>query len=378
MRVPDGASVVLDELIRKQVLPRYPLSAAAEIAPLQGGLINQTFLISAAPTTPPAKSDGAGGARARFVLQRVNPLFPASIHDNIAAVTAALTRAQLTTPLLVLTNDGENCVQLADTEAGASNAVWRLMTHIEGTSFDVMADDTQAHAAGALVARFHTALDRLPHTFSGLRATVHDTSRHLEHLRRTAEAAGAHRLAGQVVPLAGAILDASERLPPLPALPLRVCHGDLKLNNFLFAGPSPPERDRAVCLIDLDTVGPMALAFELGDAWRSWCNRSGEDQEEARLDLTLFEASLDGYRQDLGRPLSGEERRALLLGPEWISLELAARFAADALAESYFGWDKRRFAGRGEHNLVRARGQLSLHQAFVNTRPARARALDCR
>ena len=60
------------------------------------------------------------------------------------------------------------------------------------------------------------------------------------------------------------------------------------------------------------------------------------------------------------------------LGVEWISLELAARFAADALFESYFGWDPARFPGRGEHNLVRARGQWSMHQALVATRAERA------
>ena len=66
-----------------------------------------------------------------------------------------------------------------------------------------------------------------------------------------------------------------------------------------------------------------------------------------------------------------DERRALLLGVEWVSLELAARFAADALRESYFGWDAARFPGRGEHNLVRARGQWSLHQALLATRETR-------
>ena len=120
----------------------------------------------------------------------------------------------------------------------------------------------------------------------------------------------------------------------------------------------------------------MALAFELGDAWRSWCNRNGENNPVAALDLPVFRASLQGYRAGLGRPLSAAERLALLLGVDWVSLELAARFAADALYESYFGWDAQRFAGRGEHNLVRARGQFSLHQALVLSRRERAALLD--
>jgi len=179
-----------------------------------------------------------------------------------------------------------------------------------------------------------------------------------------------------VRPLADAIGAGAAALPPLPALPARICHGDLKFNNILFAGRAPPDDARAICLIDLDTVGPLSLAFELGDAWRSWCNRAGEDDVHASLDLEILGASLRGYVAGLGRALTADERRGLLLGVEWVSLELAARFAADALFESYFGWDDTRFPGRGEHNLVRARGQWSLHEALLQTRGWRATMLD--
>jgi hypothetical protein len=361
-----------DPVIHARVLSHFPVSPGAHVEALGNGLINQTFAV----TEPPP-----GGRR--FVLQRVNPLFPASIHDNILAVTTRLREAGLTTPRLVLTDEGAPCLQLALDPAAAPAAmnpaagpdVWRLMTFVDGVSFDVVGSPGQARAAGALIARFHRALDGLTHPFTAQRAGVHDTPRHLETLGRAAVDHVAHRLHPDVGPLAAAIAAAAVALPALPALAPRVCHGDLKFNNVLFAGSSGVEQERAVCLIDLDTVGPMPLAFELGDAWRSWCNLSGEDDVEARLDLGIFEASLDGYATALGASLGPPDRQALLLGPEWISLELAARFAADALNESYFGWDPRRFPGRGEHNLVRARGQLSLHRAFVATRPTRARLL---
>jgi Ser/Thr protein kinase RdoA (MazF antagonist) len=366
-----GKSVVLDELIRKQVLPRFPVGTATSVTRLAGGLINQTFLL--------ADEKAAEGQGRRYVLQQVSAMFPAAIHQNIFAVTTALERAGLVTPVLLPTNDGQLCLRLPGASGAAADrggeTVWRLMTYVEGASFDVLAGTTQAHAAGALVARFHHALDSVNHTFVGLRASVHDTPRHLAHLQQSVASHRLHRLAAEVAALAGSILSAATTLPALPALSPRVCHGDLKLNNFLFAGAQPPLRDQALCLIDLDTVGPMPLAFELGDAWRSWCNRNGENQEVAALDLELFEASLDGYQAGLARTLTRDERRALLLGPEWISLELSARFAADALTESYFGWDPAHFAGRGEHNLVRAQGQFSMFQALQNTRPQRATLL---
>jgi hypothetical protein len=87
-------------------------------------------------------------------------------------------------------------------------------------------------------------------------------------------------------------------------------------------------------------------------------------------------ASLEGYREGSPAGQDAETRHALVLGVEWVSLELAARFAADALLESYFGWDARRFPGRGEHNLLRARGQWSLHEAFVATRAEREAMLE--
>jgi Ser/Thr protein kinase RdoA (MazF antagonist) len=349
------------ESIRTEVLPHFPVASNAPLAPFGNGLINETF----------ALTDPRRGA---FVLQRVNPLFSPAIHRNIHAVTAALVRAGLPTPVLVPTNDGQLCLQLAG-PAGEPPTVWRLMTFVAGHSFDIVSGPGQARAAGALIARFHAALEGLPHVFVGLRGGVHDTPKHLAALRQAIAEHPGHRLYADVATLGAAILTAVGALPALPVLTPRICHGDLKFNNVLFASATAPGDASAVCLIDLDTVGPLSLAYELGDAWRSWCNRSGEDEPEAVLDLEVFAASLDGYRQALGRSLGGDERRALLLGPEWISVELAARFAADALREGYFGWDRARFPGRGEHNLVRARGQFSLHGAFVAAREQRARSL---
>ncbi|HEX2660915.1 MAG TPA: phosphotransferase, partial [Polyangia bacterium] len=352
----------LDEEIRTRVLPRFPLSRAAKIAPFGSGLINQTFAV----TTP---------TKERFVLQRVNPLFPAAIHANIRAVTDALVRAGLTTPLLIETNGGADCLELPGASAEDRPSVWRMLTFVDGVSFDVVASAAQARAAGALIARFHAAVEGLAHAFVGLRAGVHDTPRHLQTLRDALKEHANHPLHTEVLELGLRILDATATLEALPDVPARVGHGDLKFNNVLFAGATPPASEQAVCLVDLDTVGPQALAFELGDAWRSWCNRSGEDDPDARLDLEVFEASYDGYATALGRALSADERRALLLGPEWISVELAARFAADALRESYFGWDPKRFPTRGAHNLLRARGQWSLHEAFVATHARRTSVL---
>ena len=343
------------------VLERWGLRGASS-EPLGRGLVNQTWLIRDA--------DGS-----RHVLQRVNATFAASSHRNIQAVTEHLAAKGLTTPQLVPTQAGELWAELDEDHGPGLAGVWRLQSAVSGVSFDVLDDAAQARSAGEFVGRWHAALTDLEHSFVARRTGVHDTPRHLARLRATVAEHREHQLWSTVEALARELLAAADALPPMPAVPERPAHGDLKLNNLMFAGSEGSARRQPVALVDLDTVAPMTLGHELGDAWRSWCNRAGEDHSEAAFDLQLFEASLAGWLRGYGRPVESDERRALLLGPEWISLELACRFAADALAERYFGWDAERFASRGEHNLLRARGQWSLHRAALATREARARAL---
>jgi len=339
-----------------EVLAAWGLvDAAVTVEQIGAGLINATFAVT-----------DVGGAK--MILQRVNPIFAPEIHRNIAAVTAALARAGVATPQLIPSVDGG----LWHADQGA---IWRMQEAIDGVSFNALVSPAQARAAARFVGRWHAALADLDHEFVGLRAGVHDTPTHLAKLERAVAEGGGHRLFGPVEGLARALLDAAAGLENLPACPLWVAHGDLKINNLLFAGTDEVGRLEPVALIDLDTVGPMSLAYELGDMWRSWSNRATEDEPQARVDLDLFEASWSGWVEGLGREIDGRERRALVLGPEWISLELAARFCADAIFEDYFGWDRARFAGRGEHNLARARSQWSLHRVLVASRAERAAVL---
>ncbi|MBW2524065.1 MAG: phosphotransferase [Deltaproteobacteria bacterium] len=347
------AAVSKEHLAR--ALARYAEASGADVTPLGAGLINDTFAVR--------------GPSGRFVLQRVNPIFDPAIHHNILAVTDRLAARGVDTPRLVPSREGTPWIDLGP------GGVWRLSTFVDGASFDVPTGAQQTRAAGALVARFHGALAGMEHDFVGQRLGVHDTERHLERLRAAVSTHREHRLAAAVARLADRVLAAAEALPPLPRLAQVIGHGDLKFNNLRFAGRSGRDAERPLCLIDLDTLGPLQLAHELGDGWRSWCNPGGEEDGAARFDLDLFAAAWSGYREASAAPLPIDQRRALLMSVEWISLELSARFAADALLESYFGWDSTRFATRGDHNLARARSQWALHESTVAHRRERARLL---
>jgi hypothetical protein len=219
------------------------------------------------------------------------------------------------------------------------------------------------------VARFHRALDGFEHRYRFSRGNVHDTPAHLARLEQALGRHASHRLFDRAAPMGDALLPEARRLTDLSGLPRRHAHGDLKISNLMF-----DDAGRGMCLIDLDTVALMAWPLEMGDALRSWCNPRREDQRPARLDTRLLAAALSGYAQAAGDFPTATERAALIDGLLQICLELSARFLADALDESYFGWDASRYPGRGEHNLARAQATWELYRD-VRTREAQAREI---
>jgi len=346
----------------QSVLEVFPALSNPTATVLAQGLIHRTFLVRDLVHDCAAKDEG--GAVRETILQRVNPIFRPKIHDNIQAVTEHLAKKGLETLRLLPTREGRPYLALANGE------IWRLMTRIPGKTYDRIQSPQQAHAAGRLLARFHSALEDLDYVFAPTGLQLHDLSIRLAALRRALEDHRGHALFAEVEALAAKILHTAESFAVLENLPLRVTHGDLKLNNLLFRQASGEEFE-AIALIDLDTLGRTPLYFDLGDAWRSWCNPNGEDAAGAGFDLTVFEASLRGYLDNLAFPLESSERHSLVFGVEELTLELAARFATDALQESYFGWDATRYARAGEHNLARARNQFSLCEQVIATRTER-------
>ena len=316
----------------------------AEIDPLAGGLINATFRVS---------RDG----RPIAVVQRLHHVFGPQVNDDLDAVTTHLAAKGLPTPRLIPTRDGARWVEAQGT--------WRALTWVEGTTVHRVADLAWAEAGGALVGRFHRAVADLAHDYAFARAGVHDTAAHLTKLATCAAGQGER----EWVDLAAEILDGARGLPPLPDTPRRHCHGDLKISNLLFHEHPLVGH----CLLDLDTLGLGTMAFELGDAMRSWCNPRGEDAGSVVFDLAIFGAAIRAFRDEADDLLSDDERRSIVIGLETVCFELAARFCVDVFADSYFGWDPSRFGSRREHNLVRARGQLALGAAV---RVARGPALD--
>ena len=338
---------VAAEVLPAAVLAAWGLEAGAGEREL-GGLINRTFFVRA----------HAGGP-VTAVIQRLHPVFAAEVNIDLDAVTAHLAAAGMVTPRLLRTLAGARWFE-------HEGAVWRALTYVDGVTVHAMPDEEHAVAAGELVGRFHRVLSTLDHRFAFQRASVHDTAGHLRRLGEVLRDGGG---LPETVDLARRVLDAAARMTPLPALPRRPMHGDLKISNVMFARDPHPA---ALCLIDLDTLGPQTIAYEMGDCLRSWCNPEGEDTPATRFDLGRLGAALRGYAAGAAGLLAPAEIEAILPGLETGCVELAARFCVDAFEDRYFGWDPTRFPSRRTHNLVRAEGQLALAEAVMASRGAAA------
>jgi Ser/Thr protein kinase RdoA (MazF antagonist) len=331
------------------LLQHWELAGALHESP-DAGLINGTWLVGEPPSA---------------VLQWVNPIFASQVQLDIDLFCRRLESSGMVTPRLIPTQSGELWVE--DPEGGC----WRAMSFIPGSTYHRLRDPGMAHEAGRLVGQMHAAVDGWePRRYAPVR-NIHDTPSRIAELQSALSQHPAHPLRASVEPVALGILEDWFSWEGSLEQPLRHCHGDLKISNLRF----DKRGEKAVALIDLDTVGPMTLDAELGDAWRSWCNPSGEDQPDtARFDLELFEASAQGFAST-APALLPEEWSSLVPGIERICLELASRFCADALNNSYFKEDRISFPTPGTHNLHKAMCQLALARSVRSHRTASERIL---
>ncbi len=136
-------------------------------------------------------------------------------------------------------------------------------------------------------------------------------------------------------------------------IPKRIIHNDTKFNNILFG-----EDDKAICIIDLDTVMPGFAAYDFGDAIRIIINTAAEDElnlDEIQLNVPQFRAYTEGYIEAAGDFLTEQEIESLPFGMALLPYMQGVRFLTDYLnGDTYFK------ISYPEHNLVRARAQFQL------------------
>lgn len=317
------------------------------VEPYGKGLINDTFRVRAAGSS--------------YILQRINSSVfpePVRIMSNLAALGAHLadrTQSGFRIPDLIPSRNGPPFVR------DENDAIWRLMEFIpNGRSLQHLDSLGQAREVGRVLGRFHALVGDLnPGRLAVTLPGFHHTPLYFERLTNAFEKASSDHPdeIRQAIAFAAArqesvsILEDARRRG---LIPVRVIHGDPKLDNILFDRTT----GRAVCLIDLDTVQPGLAHHDLGDCLRSCCNRVGESagtNEEARFDLDLCRAILGTYATETSGVLIEDEIELLFDAIRLLPFELGLRFLTDHLeGDRYF-----RVAAPGQ-NLSKARVQFAL------------------
>jgi len=325
------------------------------------GNVNDTFLVNLNRPEEP-----------RFILQRLNTRVfrhPQLIMGNLRLVTQHVRRRLKHQPLdpgrrfelprVLLTRGGRD--HIVDPEG----SFWRALSFISGAqTFDTIKDETHAREVGWALGLFHRLLDDLPadqlaDTLPGFHLTPSYLTYYDEVLAKHGAAASPDiNYCLKFVEQQRAGASVLEEAHAHGKLVLRPIHGDPKVNNFMIDTGT----GQAVSLIDLDTVKPGLVHYDIGDCLRSGCNLQGEETEQwqaVRFEPEPARAILQGYFSQARDFLTDHDFRYLYDAIRVITFELGLRFFTDHLAGNvYF---KVRYPG---HNLMRALVQFKLTESI--------------
>jgi hypothetical protein len=290
----------MDNTLAEKALEHFVIERKPyHVIPIVQGYINHTFKIV---------DEGIP----KYLLQRLN-------YHVFQDIESLMHNLELILPFL---NQNEYAyIDLMPTKArtplyrDTDGGYWRLMTYIpESISYDTTNDIKVANESGRILGIFHSLLKDIPKT--ALVETIpgfHDLEKRVTEFHETKSSASGNRLAKAQKWILFAETTFNTISVDLPhELPLRICHNDTKLNNFLFS----KKTEKALCLIDLDTVMPGYFHFDFGDAIRTIANPCKEDERDLNkisFDLKMADAFLEGLKES-GLQLSSEEKTALSYG----------------------------------------------------------------
>ena len=327
---------------------------------LMAGNINRTYEIEC------ELADGSIGACEKYIFQRINTYVfrhPREVMSNILNVTEHIKQK-------LLKSHGSydrRVLSYVTTDAGVpyvdagEEGFWRAYTFVDNAkAYDIISDPYYFYEAGRAFGEFQGQLADFPATT--LFETIpdfHNTAKRLQALEASsaADTAGRRKSVEREIRF---LLDRRQEgctivdLLEKGEIPYRVTHNDTKINNILF----DTQTDKAICVIDLDTVMPGASLYDFGDAVRSGASTAAEDERDlskVSFDLGLFEQFTKGFIEQTAGLLTPREIELLPLGGKILTLELAARFLTDYLdGDVYFK------TTRPGQNLDRARTQIRL------------------
>lgn len=347
----------------------------AGIREFGAGNINDTYLVTTV-------------AGHKFILQRINRhVFkrPVWIMENIRvytehvarrlAVASAATGRRWETPEIVPAAGGRDYV------IDARGEFWRALTFIDGARTHAKIQDAAlAREVGYALGRFHTLISdldaaRLHDTLEG----YHITPLYLAHYD---DVVACGDFSGWPAEVAYGMQFIAERRHVIPVLEdakragtlrLRLAHGDPKVDNVMIDNTT----GQAVGLIDLDTIKPGLVQYDIGDCLRSGCNPLGEettDIDAVVFDMDLCQAILDGYLPLVRNFYTGNDYAYIYPAVRLLALEQGLRFFVDFLEGNVYYKVK-----YPENNLCRALVQFKLVESIeAQARDIRGIVAACR
>lgn len=265
---------------------------------LNSGFINDTYLVS-------------DNEIPKYILQRINH----GVFTNVEGLMGNISNA-----LQLLNAHDYTRIKLIKSKLGKtyySNAegFWRIMTYIEGsTTFDTTTSTEIAFEAGRIIGRFHHSMTKADLSkYVDTIPKFHNLElRKMQFLASLARTSSIKKeTASQAISFAEEMILNLETINNIE-LPSRVCHNDTKLNNILFSN----ETQKALCLIDLDTLMKGYFQYDFGDAIRTIVNTAAEDEQDhtkITFEKYLFEAFVDGLDSN-GAFLNEKEIETLAYG----------------------------------------------------------------
>ncbi len=311
------------------------------------GHINETFLIHTKEKEHP-----------NYILQKNNPNVFEDIPkmlQNIAEITDYLQIKQPKTQKLQLFKSPEGNHFVID----CNSQYWSAYNFIDGVSYDLVKNEKQAKEGGKAWGNFLAQLIDFPiHKLHITLPGFHDLRLRLTQFHEALQTGIQQRVDNNTALIAfirsreNKMFDYQQSLF-CSEIPKRITHNDTKFNNILFNN-----KDHYLCVIDLGTIMPGYIHYDFGDAIRTVCNTSLEDEKnlhKTNFNLSFFNVFAKGYQMHAKPHLLAQELKYLPFSPLFMAYLIGLRFFTDYLQnDKYF---KTQYP---EHNLQRAKVQFQL------------------
>ena len=361
-------SQVLDVL--KDIASQFEIGGViTSITPLGEDNVNETYQVTCQETILQDKIPQEQLLR-RYVMQRINTVVfprPELVMANINVLanhvaSRPLDKDWVMPTAIPIRNSGQTWLE-------REGQTWRMLTFVENAeTLQTIKSSQEAQQVGRALGVFHHLVNDIPaDALADTLPGFHVTPGYFQTFKNgMAEAlANPHFAISQELEIclnfvnqrAGRV-DVLEAALARGELKTRPIHGDPKVNNVMLCSTS----GRALAMIDLDTVKPGLLHYDIGDCCRSGCNRQGEETEDLDavvFDLSLCEAILEGYLSAAKETLNNHDFDYIVDAIHLITFELGLRFLTDHLAGNvYFK------VNRPDHNLHRAKVQFKLVESI--------------